>query len=51
MSCGARRLVPCAASLDVMGWASSGGATHVYSRGYPGVYPPQLVPERLVSLI
>ena len=32
-----------------MGWATSNGAAHVLSYGYRGLYPPQLVPERLVS--
>ena len=37
------------ARLDLMGWATSDGATHVLSYGYWGSYPPQLVPEHLVS--
>jgi hypothetical protein len=41
--------VSCAARLDLVGWATSDGAAYVLRRGYPGVYPPQLVPERLVS--
>ena len=32
-----------------MGWAAPGDATHVVCHGYLGSYPPQLVPERLVS--
>ena len=39
----------CRARLDLVGWATSDGATHVLSCGYRGSYPPQLVPERLVS--
>ena len=34
-----------------MGWAASGGVAHVVYRGYPGSYPPQLVPERLVPVV
>ena len=33
----------------LMGWTSPGGVAHVHCRGYLGLYPPQLVPERLVS--
>ena len=39
----------CAARLDLVGWATSDGVAHVLSYRYQGVYPPQLVPERLVS--
>ena len=39
----------CRARLDLVGWATSDGAAHVLSYGYRGSYPPQLVPERLVS--
>ena len=35
--------------LDLMGWTSPGGAAHVHCCGYLGLYPPQLVLERLVS--
>ena len=31
MSCGVRRAVPCTASLDLVGWATSDGAAHVLS--------------------
>jgi len=34
-----------------VGWAAPGGAAHVVGRGYPGSYPPQLVPERLVPVV
>ena len=39
----------CTVSLDVMGWTIPDGVAHVPYRGYLGLYPPQLVPERLVS--
>ena len=39
----------CRARLDLVGWATSDGAAHVLSYGYRGSYPPQLVPEHLVS--
>ena len=39
------------AGLDLVGWATPGGAAHVVCRGYPGSYPPQLVPERLVPVV
>ena len=39
------------ARLRLMGWAAPGGAAHVVCCGYPGSYPPQLVPERLVSVV
>ena len=32
------------------GLGRSGGAAHMVCRGYPGSYPPQLVPERLVPV-
>ena len=35
MSCGARR-----ARLDLVGWVTSDGATHVVCRGYPRAIPP-----------
>ena len=41
----------CRARLDLVGWAISDGAAHVLSYGYWGSYPPQLVPERLVSIV
>ena len=34
-----------------MGWATSDGAAHMVCRRYLGSYPPQLVPERLVSVV
>ena len=34
-----------------MGWAAPRGAAHVVCRGYLGLYPPQLVPERLVLVV
>ena len=51
MACGARRAAPCSARLHLVGWATPGGAAHVVYRGYPGSYPPQLVPERLVPVV
>ena len=33
------------------GRATHGGVAHVVCRGYPGSYPPQLVPELLVSVV
>ena len=35
----------------LVGWAAPEGAAHVVCHGYPGSYPPQLVPERLVSAV
>ena len=34
-----------------MGWTTPDGAAHVVCHGYPGSYPPQLVPERLISAV
>ena len=39
------------ACLDLVGWATSDGAAQVVYCGYPGSYPPQLVLERLVSIV
>ena len=41
----------CPARLHLVGWAAPGGVAHVVCRGYPGSYPPQLVPERLVPVV
>ena len=41
----------CRAHLDLVGWTTSDGAAHVLSYGYRGSYPPQLVLERLVSVV
>jgi hypothetical protein len=41
MPCGVHRPVPCAASLDVVGWTIPDGPAHVYRRGYLGSYPLQ----------
>ena len=46
-----RRAAPCSARLRIVGWVTSEGAAHVVCHGYPGSYPPQLVPERLVSTV
>ena len=51
MSYSTRPAVPCTISLRLVGWTTLGGAAHVVCRGYPGSYPPQLVPERLVSAV
>ena len=51
MSCGRRRAESCPAKLRLVGWATPGGAAHMVCRGYPGLYPPQLVPERLVPVV
>jgi hypothetical protein len=40
----------CAASHHLVGWTVPGGVAHVLCHGYLGLYPPQLVPERLVSI-
>ena len=32
-----------------MGWTVLDRAAHVPCRGYLGLYPPQLIPERIVS--
>ena len=34
--------------LNLVGWTVLDRAAHVPCRGYLGLYPPQLVPERLV---
>ena len=31
--------------LDLVGWATPGGAAHVVYHGYPGAISPQLVPK------
>ena len=49
MSSGTRRAAPCTVSLRLVGWITPGSAAHVVCRGYPRSYPPQLVPEHLVS--
>ena len=41
----------CPARLHLVGWAAPEGVAHVVCRGYPGSYPPQLVPERLVPVV
>ena len=46
-----RRAVPYAVSLRLVGWTAPGSAAHVVCRGYPGSYPPQLVPEHLVPAV
>ena len=46
-----RRAAPCSARLRIVGWVTSEGAAHVVCRGNPGSYPPQLVLERLVSVV
>ena len=51
MSCGRRRAESYPARLRLVGWAAPGGAAHVVYRGYPGSYPPQLAPERLVPIV
>ena len=51
MSCDARRAVSCTVGLRIMGWTAPGSAAHIVCRGHPGSYPPQLVPERLVSTV
>ena len=51
MPCGRRRPESCLASLRLVGWAALEGVAHVVCRGYPGSYPPQLVPERLVLVV
>ena len=50
MSCGRRRTDSCPASLRLVGWTAPGGAAHVVCHGYPELYPPQLVLERLVPV-
>ena len=51
MSCGACRAVPCSARLRLVGWTTPDGVARVVYRMYPGSYPPQLVPERLVCAV
>ena len=51
MPCGARRAAPSTMGLRLMGWTTPGSAAHVVCRGYSGSYPPQLVPELLVSIV
>ena len=51
MSCGMRRAILCTVSLRLVGWTTPGGAAYVVYCGYPGSYPPQLVPERLVFVV
>ena len=51
MPCGARRAVPCTVGLRLVGWTARGSVAHVVYRGYLGSYPPQLVPEHLVSVV
>ena len=41
----------CPARLCLVGWAAPKGAAHVVCYGYPGLYPPQLVPERLIPVV
>ena len=41
----------CPARLHLVGRASPGGVAHMVCRGYPGSYPPQLVPEHLVPVV
>ena len=51
MCCGTRRAAPCTVSLHLVGWTTPGGAAHVVCYRYLGSYPPQLVSERLVSVV
>ena len=51
MSCGRRRPESCPARLRLVGWAAPEGVAHVVYHGYPGSYPPQLVPEHLVLIV
>ena len=51
MPCGTCRAALRATGLGLVDWATSGSVAHVVCRGYPGSYPPQLVPERLVSVV
>ena len=37
--------------LRLVGLATPEGAAHVVYRGYPGSYPPQLVPKHLVPVV
>ena len=51
MSCRRRRAESCPVRLRLVGWAAPESEAHVVCRGYPGSYPPQLVPERLVPVV
>ena len=51
MSCGTRRAALCPVRVRLVGWATLGDIAHVVYHGYPGSYPPQLVPECLVSVV
>ena len=51
MSCGRHRAESYPARLRLVGWVAPKGAAHVVCRGYPGSYPPHLVPERLVPIV
>ena len=51
VSCRMRRAASCPARLHLVGWAATRGAAHVVCHGYPGSYPPQLVPEHLVPVV
>ena len=51
MSCGRRRAESCPVRLRLVGWATPGGVAHVVYHGYPGLYPPQLVLERLAFVV
>jgi len=50
MPCGVHRLVPCVASLHVVGWTAPDGAAHVLCRGYLGLYPHIESPSALYLL-
>ena len=41
----------CFARLRLVGWTAPRSVAHVVCCGYPGSYPPKLVPERLVSAV
>ena len=51
MSCGSRRAESCPARCRLVGWAAPRGTAHVVYHGYLLVYTPQLVSERLVSIV
>ena len=51
MPCGRCRVASCPARLHLVGWAAPGGVAHVVCREYPGSYPLQLVPERLIPVV
>ena len=51
MSCGRLQAESCPARLLLVGWAALRGVAHVVCHGYPGSYPPQLVPEHLVPVV